>query len=70
LWGVVFRGLTAPANPENGQRRRQETKQIPGDDRKIGKGKGFDAKAAKVATFRHVELAMAKAREEADSRRE
>ena len=45
-------------------RRRQGRKQIPGgNDRK--KGKGFDAKGAKFATFRYVKRAKA----EADSRR-
>ena len=45
--------------------------QIPGgNDRKKGKGngKGLDAKDAKVATFRNVERATARA--EADSQRE
>jgi hypothetical protein len=41
--------------------------QIPrGNDRKKGRGKGFDATGAKVATFRHVR----RVKEEADSQRE
>jgi hypothetical protein len=47
----------------------QREKQIPrGNDRKKGKGKGnrFDAKGAKVATFRDGVRATARVREETD----
>jgi hypothetical protein len=46
---------------KNRQEQRQQKKQIPGgNDRKKGNGKGFDAKGAKVAKFRHADRARKK----------